>query len=416
MIACNVVPVASKLHGDEVVSRLLTDLDPLLVAASAHRVNTVEEASVNESMAVLVLTGGTEQAILRAHARRSAALGGSCVEGEPLLLIAHPDHNSLPAALEAAARLRTDGERVQIVVLRAGSDAQALRDAAHDVNVWHELRHARIGVLGAPSDWLVASTPDRGRLLRFWGTTLVELDIRPALESLHTTTECPIAVPVHIGARPHPGAPPIGEVESASCFDPVLQRIVDTEHLDAITVRCFDLITDTGTSGCLALSALNDRGVIAGCEGDVASAVGLLWTRLLIGHTGWMANPAMIDRTNGVIELAHCTVPLSLTTSYELHTHFESGQGVGIAGQIPTGPVTVLRLGGDGLEQLWCVDGIALATTARRDRCRTQLDVRVDPSAAAELLDRPLGNHLIVVNGHHALRMRRWRSTMLRAM
>ena len=46
------------------------------------------------------------------------------------------------------------------------------------------------------------------------------------------------------------------------------------ERLDAVAVRCFDLVTARGTTGCLALSALNDAGRVAACEGDLASAVG----------------------------------------------------------------------------------------------------------------------------------------------
>ena len=115
----------------------------------------------------------------------------------------------------------------------------------------------------------------------------------------------------------------------------------------------------------------------------------------------------------GRIELAHCTVPLSMVSSYELHTHFESGIGVGIAGTLPPGPVTLLRLGGPALDRLWCVDGEALPTVARDGRCRTQLDVLVDPTAVGDLLDHPLGNHLVLLSGHHAQRMSRWFADML---
>ena len=32
--------------------------------------------------------------------------------------------------------------------------------------------------------------------------------------------------------------------------------------------------------------------------------------------------------------------------------------------------------------------------------CRTQVRVRIPPAAAAELLEAPLGNHLVLVPGH----------------
>ena len=129
---------------------------------------------------------------------------------------------------------------------------------------------------------------------------------------------------------------------------------------------------------------------------------------MLTGQTSWMANPSDIDRTTGVIELAHCTVPLSMVDGYRLETHFESNLGVGIVGDLPPGPVTVLRLEGDELEHLWCENSEALPTTTREGRCRTQLDVRVDPQAVSAVLDHPLGNHLVVLYGHHAEELRAW--------
>lgn len=409
MTGCAAVAVASDLHGAEIVEKLVASLDPILAAASVHRVPSTSYAPITEPFACLVLTGGTERAILAVHAQRNAM-----VEGEPLLLLAHADHNSLPAALEAAALLRLEGHRVQIVVCGIGTNARTLHDAVHNVSVWHDMRRARVGLLGTASDWLVASSPDRDAFHRVWGSTLVDLDLGSAIESVHATTSVPLATPVRIGAKHNLNAPSAPEVDSAARFDTVLQQIVERENLDAVTVRCFDLIRAAGTSGCLALSAVNDRGVIAGCEGDIASTIGLLWSRQLVGKLGWMANPAMIDRATGVVELAHCTVPLSLTTSYALHTHFESGKGVGIVGELPVGPATLLRLGGQGLAQLWCAEGEALRTHGRVERCRTQLDVRIDPSEAGELLDRPLGNHLIVIAGHHGDQLRKWWSQTMK--
>ena len=72
-------------------------------------------------------------------------------------------------------------------------------------------------------------------------------------------------------------------------------------------------------------------------------------------------------------------MPLSLVSGYELRTDFESGLGVGIAGDLPPGPVTVMRLGGPDLGQLWRENGMALVAPPRPGQCRTQLDARVAP-------------------------------------
>ncbi|MGB8861454.1 MAG: hypothetical protein WCC60_19510 [Ilumatobacteraceae bacterium] len=410
MSTCNIVPVASGLHGADAISSLVASVQPAFAHAGAELVTSIEKACPSEPIAVFVVTGGTEQQVLAAWAARQ-----QFVPGEPLLLITHPGHNSLPAALEALARVQREGATGRIVMVDAGEPGPELGQAMHDLLVWHRLHKARVGLLGAPSDWLVASVPDRAEVAQRWGVTIVDADLPQALDRFEENIEAPVSKPVHVHARRHAGEPDAAEVETAGRFEPVLREVVSELRLDAVSVRCFDLLTAGHTSGCVALSALNDTGVIAGCEGDVVSTIGLLWANLFTGQMGWMANPAAADRRTGRIELAHCTVPLSMVRSYELDTHFESGIGVGIAGELPPGPVTLLRLGGRALELLWCVDGEAVPTTPREGRCRTQLDVVVDPEAVGELLDHPLGNHLVLVPGHHAQHLRRWFTDMLPA-
>lgn len=409
MTTCSVLPVAASLHGDEVIAALLASLRPALDSARSVVIDSVEAADPTRPLAILVLTGGTEHAALSAWRARQ-----QLVPGEPLLLVAHPGHNSLPAALETLARLQRDGARGRIALVEPGEQRpDGLAAAVHDQRVWHRLHRARIGLLGSPSEWLVASVPDREGVRRRWGPTIVDASMSEALDRFVDNISAPMAEPVRVRAHHHQREPHPADIETAARFEPVLREVAEQHHLDAVTVRCFDLVTDAYTSGCLALSALNDSGTVAGCEGDVAATLALLWLRDLTGRMGWMANPAMVHRDTGVIELAHCTVPLDLVDSYELHTHFESGLGVGIAGHLPAGPVTLVRLGGVELERLWCVDGVALPTERRDGRCRTQLDVQIDPTVAAELLDHPLGNHIVTIVGHHAEAVRAWWRAMI---
>ena len=77
----------------------------------------------------------------------------------------------------------------------------------------------------------------------------------------------------------------------------------------------------------MALSLLNDDGIIAGCEGDLQSIFTLLAVKALTGKDGFMANPSMINsRTNELI-LAHCTVGLKQTERYIIRNHFETEKG-----------------------------------------------------------------------------------------
>ena len=130
---------------------------------------------------MLVGTGGTEAEILRLHGARQAA-----APGDPLLLVTHPAHNSLPAALEALARLRQDGARGRIVHLPGPDDAPALARlsaAIDDLRAFRRLHRSRIGLVGAPSDWLVASVPAAEAVRRTWGPETVAVDLDGVLDA-----------------------------------------------------------------------------------------------------------------------------------------------------------------------------------------------------------------------------------------
>jgi L-fucose isomerase-like protein len=133
----------------------------------------------------------------------------------------------------------------------------------------------------------------------------------------------------------------------------------------------------------------------------------------MIGNIPWMANPSRIDLDRGILSLAHCTVPRRVSGSYRLRSHFESGLGVGIQGTMPTGPVTLVRIGGARMQRLRAIEGDLICNTEHPDLCRTQVEIEVGRDLLQDLLAQPLGNHLVVVSGHHAATLRRWHEAMI---
>ena len=122
-----------------------------------------------------------------------------------------------------------------------------------------------------------------------------------------------------------------------------------------------------------------------------------------------MANPAQIDSKSNTLWLAHCTVPRKLVEDYRLRSHFESGLGVGIQGTLPKGPVTLLRIGGRGMDRLWLAEGEILRSGDAENLCRTQVEIRLtNGGTVTDLLRTPLGNHIVLVLGHHLDRLQRW--------
>ena len=372
------------------------------------------DVSRPEPLVVVPLTGGTERSVLDILRRRAESAGAT-----PALLLAVHGANSLPSALEALARLRQDGGRGRVVYVDGPADEvglSSLDDAVSDLEARTSLRHARIGLVGSPSGWLVASSPDPEVVRTRWGPFVVPISLERMLEAVRNSPESAggeLASALTSGA--HETREPSGEeVRLASRVSDALQSLIAEFKLTAVTLRCFDLIDEVGTTGCVALSETADRGIPAGCEGDLVSTVGLVWVGELLGLTGWMANPASVDVSDGSIVLAHCTVPRTILSRYALRSHFESGTGVAISGDLTEGAVTLLRIGGREMDMLWVVEGSATSSGGDETLCRTQVHVRLnDASRLEELLEEPLGNHLILVAGHHADRLRSWWRAMV---
>jgi L-fucose isomerase-like protein len=347
---------------------------------------------------LLIVTGGTERLALAAVDR----LPG------PVFLLAHTELNSFPAALEVLSYLRQRGRSGRIYLLDDGDEPSLARLARH-LEVRRRLQSVRLGRIGTPSDWLVASTPSAELVHATWGPTVVDVPMHEVFAALHDADAGEVErVRDHVTAGAQAVREPSpADVDAAARMTVALRTVVRAHRLDACTVRCFDLLTEASTTGCLALSWLQDEGIAAGCEGDVPATLTLLWVQLTTGLPGFMANPQEIDPAAATLWLAHCTIARRLVSRYSLRSHFESSLGVGIAGHVASGPATVARVGGADLRLLFASDAEIIGNGDSPARCRTQVQLRL-ATDVGELLTRPLGNHHVLVPGHWAEELREY--------
>ena len=398
--------VASRLHDADAVALLTAPARAVLDSIGGREADTGERLA-EVPLVCLVATGGTERMVLDALAGRRISHGD-----EPTILVAHRAHNSLPAALETLAAVRQAGGRGRIICLsgEADRDRRDLDEAVGDVEAIRRFHSTRLGVVGGPSTWLVASSPDDEVVRRRWGPELVTVDPTRMIELTRTPVIPTGALAERFTRVADPIRSTVGsqDVDAAMGVRAALGDVLEDHDLDAVTVRCFDLLGDPGTSGCLALANLNDEGIVAGCEGDVPSTLAMLLVRYLLDQPAWMANPAAVDVDANDLVLAHCTVAPSMVDGFSLDTHFESGMGVGIHGHFANQPVTLVRLGGADLDESWIVEGDIVATGDDPDLCRTQVTVALSSGDVRDLLEHPLGNHIVLAAGHHEQRLRRW--------
>lgn len=324
---------------------------------------------------------------------------------QTILLLTSGKSNSLAASMEILSYLRQEGLRGEILhgspsYIRSRIEALSKVEEARRF-----LEYKTLGIVGHPSDWLISSGFDRDMILDKLGISLQYIPMEELLEE-YSSLKDEVAESWNeiVGRGGSEGAlstPVKQAIPGAYRLYKALQTIVSDYGLSGLTIRCFDLLTAIHNTGCLALARLNSEGYVAGCEGDVPAMLSMMIGRAVSGVSGFQANPSSIDPETGEIVFSHCTVPLDMVSSFGLDTHFESGIGVGIRGQLPSGPVTVFKVSGN-LSRHFVCEGELLRCEAKPDLCRTQTVLKLPASAASYFLTEPIGNHHIILPGHHA--------------
>ena len=301
--------------------------------------------------------------------------------------------NSLAASLEILSYLKQQGLKGEVL---HGSDSY-IAERIHTLTKVQEARSAlkgmRIGVVGQPSDWLIASHADPIALLDKLGVRMVEVPMEELLVEIGKAQGEQAPAEQEMAPRVREAYPGAVKIYNA------LKVLVEKYSLNAFTLRCFDLLTAVGNTGCLALSCFNSEGIPASCEGDVPALLSMMIVNALTGVCGFQANPARIDAETGRMLFAHCTIPFNMVEDWQFDTHFESGIGVGIHGIFPEGPVTVFKVSGD-LRRHFVAEGELLGNQYEQNLCRTQVNLQLKPEDARYFLTDPIGNHHIIIPGH----------------
>ena len=383
-----VYTITSGLHDEAAVSRLsdafLSGVFP--DGDFIFRGSDFSDFGTHTLDLIYVRTGGAE-GIFKALLPEMLARGI-----ERYYLLTSGKSNSLAASLEILSYLRQQGLKGEVL---HGSDAyvgERIRLLASVQDARARLKDMRIGVIGQPSDWLIASRADPVALLDILGVRMVEVPMEELLVETGKAAGEPAPAEQEMARKVRDAYPGAVRIYNA------LKVLVERHRLDAFTLRCFDLLSTVGNTGCLALSCFNSEGVPASCEGDVPALVSMMISHALTGVSGFQANPAQIDARTGRVLFAHCTIPFNMVEDWQFDTHFESGIGVGIHGVFPEGPVTVFKVSGD-LKRHFIAEGELIGNQYEPNLCRTQVVLQLKPEDARYFLTDPIGNHHIIIPG-----------------
>ena len=393
--------LTSGLHEEVIPDALNEVFIKEIVAAGAEFDFCGEDFSsygTHDAELIYVRTGGTENAFKEVF---------PCLSG-PVRLPTSGARNSLAAPTEILSFPRQQGREGEILHGSAAYIAGRIAALGRAARARRRLQGSRAGVVGRPSDWLIASDPDRAAVRERLGIELVDIPMDELVTEIRKgLCEAPSGFPLK--SVKHSVNPKVTQkvMDGALEIYGALKRLIERYGLSAVTVRCFDLLSSVGNTGCLALALLNAEGIPAGCEGDIPTLLTMCVSNALFDVPGFMANPSRMDPSIGEMVFAHCTVPFNMLKDYSYDTHFESGIGVAVKGELPEGPVTVFKMA-PGLDRVFTAEARLLKNLSEKRLCRTQVLLRLDDGSLCRdyFLKDPIGNHHVIVPGRHAREIR----------
>lgn len=375
----------------------LEDTNYEFVAAMKKEFDVVfidpEEVDTVDFTIVFVGSGGTESYLKSIYS----------ILPKPVMLLTGGLQNSLPASMEMLTWIREMGDESIIIHGSVDETIEQIKYYYRVHIVRKKLRETNIGVIGYPSDWLIASGVNYIESQRRWGVNYNSIEFNELgsfIEEVNQGKANKIARDFIKNAYDMKEASEKDVVEAARIYL-ALKAMCEEYKLNAITLRCFEIISQHNTTACLALSLLNSEGIICACEGDMQSAFSMVLLNILTDKKSFLTNPSRIDISKNEIILAHCTIPLCMTSKYTIRNHFESLMGVGIQGEMKNGPVTVFKCGGSNLDRYFVSSGQMLENLNDENLCRTQIKLHLDGNVEY-FLRNPIANHHMVIEGDYA--------------
>ena len=308
------------------------------------------------------------------------------------------DSNSLAASMEILSFLKKHGGSGEILhgdIEQVAGRICALKNA-HRAKA--SLKGKKLGCIGKPSDWLIASDYAPRAMMDKLGMGFVSIEMSELLTEIAKESYPENRYTDLFKKQAFDKA----EIEKALYVYGAFKRLVEKYDLCGVSVRCFDLLDTVKTTGCLGLSILNAEGIYGGCEGDVPALLSMAVLGTVTGEPLFMCNPSRFDTKAGTAVFAHCTIPVTMLKSFCFNTHFESGIGVAVQGTFEEGPCTIFKCEGD-LSRFHAQEGTILDMPWSDMLCRTQIKVKLDDFSY--FLTNPINNHHVLCRGNHAADM-----------
>lgn len=356
----------------------------------------LDKIGPDDFVALFVTIGGIESLLVR----QIEALD------RPLILIADDYDNSLPTAIESSAWIRQHGFKCEVVYGEKDEVISELKLLYDCFKAQRSLIGSKVGVVGTPSPLLISSGIDYLLTKRRWGLEFVDIPIDEVINRFKKIRTSDVAdkVPILMNqANLCRECSPSDIVDSIKLYR-ALVELCDDYGLKNISINCNRILAQIPVTACLASALMNDDGYTVGCEGDLQALFTMIAIRTITGNSSFMVNINHIDKQKNEVVLSHCTVGLDLTEKFDLRNHFASKKSVSIQGYLPAMDYSIVRCGGECLDQYFVSSGNLVENTNYTPFYRTQIRMKLD-TPVSYFLNSPLGNHHVVVPGNQVAKI-----------
>ena len=377
-----VYPIKSMLHDKDVIDNNSKQLlDELKKGTNYHyEIVTDIKKCDNHPTLILVQSGGSEGLFLSDVY--------PFFKG-PYYLLTYGANNSLAASLEILTFLHQKNEKAEVL---HGS----IEYISERINYLFSLKENedpdKLGVFGVPSDWLISSNVDYEKCKKIFNIELIDYSNQEIekriLDYINNDFQFEFKKVFDKNTL----------IKSYAIYE-ALRDLIKKDNLEGFTIRCFDVLMLTRQSACFSLAKLNSENIVSSCEGDIPAMISAFISMRLLGLPAFQVNPQEIDPVNNYVSFAHCTIPLNMVKDYEFMTHYESGLGLGIKGEVYEGDVTIFKIGAN-LEEFYVTEGYMTQDDFSLTRCRTQVKIKLNGNASY-FLRSSLGNHHQIIYGKH---------------
>ena len=320
---------------------------------------------------------------------------------EPYFIISYDKNNSLPACLEIISFLKMHNKECYLLSGGAPLVKEKLSYLMkNNICISYPLkddkellRNEKIAYIGDVSSWLIASHIEDEVITNKFGAEIIHIDYDEFIEAINNVKK----VDNTRFKEKKNKIISLTEINKALKIYYALKDLIKKHNITALTIKCFDLLDIKHTTSCLALALLNEEGITSSCEGDMPSLISMLLLKKIVNKPSFQVNPSYINEEKNYGYFAHCTLPLNMAKQYSFDTHFESGIGIGIKGELKNSSVTILKVNND-LSRFVCYEGKIICSLNETNLCRSQVKILLD-DPIENILTSPFGNHLLIIYG-----------------